>query len=50
VQLLTLIWAVASGYCFVFLGLLGFILPGLIVFMLMQPQSKRYYASRGISY
>jgi hypothetical protein len=50
VQLLTLIWAVASGYGFVFLGLLGFILPGLIVFMLMQPQSKQYYASRGISY
>jgi len=50
VQLLTLIWAVVSGYGFVFLGLLGFILPGLIVFLLMQPQSKQYYASRGISY
>lgn len=50
VQLLTLIWALVSGYGFVFLGLLGFVLPGLIVFLLMQPQSKQYYASRGISY
>ena len=50
VQLLTLIWALVSGYGFVFLGLVGFLLPGLIVFLLMQPQSKQYYASRGISY
>ena len=35
---------------FVFSGLLGFILPGVIVFLLMQPQSKQYYAARGISY
>ncbi|MGZ4506949.1 MAG: hypothetical protein ACXVX8_13625 [Blastococcus sp.] len=50
VQLLTFIWALVSGYGFVFLGLLGLILPGLIVFLLMQPQSKQYYASRGITY
>lgn len=50
VQLLTLIWAVASGYGFVFLGLLGFVLPGLIVFLLMQPQSKQYYAAQGAAY
>jgi hypothetical protein len=50
VQLLTLIWAAVSGYGFLFLGLLGFILPGLIVFLLLNQQSKQYYASRGISY
>jgi hypothetical protein len=47
VQVLTLIWAVTSGFGFVFLGLLGFVLPGLIVFLLMQPQSKQYYAAQG---
>jgi hypothetical protein len=50
IQLLTLIWAIVSGYGFVFLGLLGFLLPALIVFFLLQPQAKQYYASRGISY
>jgi hypothetical protein len=34
----------------VFSGILGIIIPGVIVFLLMQPQSKQYYASRGISY
>ena len=50
VQLLTLIWAAISGYGFLFTGLLGFILPGIIVFLLLNPQSKQFYASRGISY
>jgi hypothetical protein len=50
VQLLYLIFSLASGYGFSFSALLGFILPGVIVFLLMQPQSKQYYASRGISY
>jgi hypothetical protein len=50
VQLLTLMWAVVSGYGFMFTGLLGFILPGIIVFLLLNAQSKQYYASRGISY
>jgi hypothetical protein len=30
--------------------LLGFIVPGVIVFLLLNQQSKQYYASRGISY
>jgi hypothetical protein len=47
VQVLTLVWAVTSGYGFSMLGLLGFVLPGLIVFLLMQPQSKQYYADQG---
>jgi hypothetical protein len=50
IQLLTLIWALVSGWGFVFLGLVGFLLPGLIVFLLMQPQTKQYYSARGISY
>jgi hypothetical protein len=50
VQLLTFLWALISGYGFIFFGFLGLVLPGVIVFLLMQPQSKQYYASRGISY
>ena len=50
VQLLYLIFSIASGYGFSFSALLGFILPGIIVFLLMQPQAKQYYAAQGISY
>ena len=50
IQLLTVIWSVASGFGFEFTGLLGFILPVLVVFLLLRPESKQYYASRGISY
>lgn len=50
IQLLTLIWSVVSGYGFVFTGLLGFVLPGLIVFLLMRPEAKQYYSARGIQY
>jgi hypothetical protein len=50
VQLLTFLWALIDGYGFLFFGFLGLILPGVIVFLLMQPQSKQYFASRGISY
>jgi hypothetical protein len=50
IQLLLLIWGVISGYGFVFLGLLGFVLPAVIVFLLLNAQSKQYYSSRGISY
>ena len=50
VQLLSLIISIAVGYGFSFISLLGFVLPGVIVFLLMQPQSKQYFASRGISY
>ncbi|MGX5653146.1 hypothetical protein ACWKWC_00025 [Geodermatophilus nigrescens] len=31
-------------------GLLGFILPVVVVALLRQPQARQYYASRGISY
>ncbi len=50
VQLLYLIWSLVSGWGFVFTGLLGFILPAIIVFLLLQPQAKQYYAARGIQY
>ena len=49
-QLLTIIWALVSGWGFLFFGFLGFILPGVIIYLLMQPQTKQYYASQGISY
>jgi hypothetical protein len=50
IQLLYLIWSLVSGWGFVFSSLLGFILPAIIVFLLLQPQAKQYYASRGIQY
>jgi hypothetical protein len=33
-----------------FSGILGIIIPGVIVALLMQPPAKQYYASRGMSY
>ena len=48
-NLLILIFEVTQGAS-VFSGLLGFILPGVIVFLLLNQQSKQYYAARGISY
>jgi len=49
VNVLTMIWAATQG-AGIFSGLLGFIIPGVVVFLLLNPQSKQYYASRGISY
>ncbi|MGY1775711.1 hypothetical protein ACI8AV_07600 [Geodermatophilus sp. SYSU D00804] len=50
IQLLTLVISLAVGGGFEFSALLGFVLPGLIVFFLQQPQSKQYFASRGLAY
>jgi hypothetical protein len=50
VSLLYLVWAVASGWGLEFSSLLSFVLPVLIAYLLMQPQAKEYYASRGIAY
>jgi hypothetical protein len=47
---LSLIIAFAATGGNAFGGILGIVIPGVIVFLLMQPQSKQYYASRGISY
>jgi hypothetical protein len=49
INLLTMIWAATQGAS-IFTGLLGFIVPGVVVFLLLNQQSKQYYASRGISY
>jgi hypothetical protein len=50
IQLLSLIFAIASPYGFSFGSLLGFVVPGVIVALLWQPVSKQYYAARGIRY
>ena len=49
INLLVLIWGATQGAS-IFSGLLGFVVPGVIVFLLLNPQSKQYYASQGISY
>jgi hypothetical protein len=49
INLLTMLWAATQGEN-IFNGLLGFIIPGVIVFLLLNAQSKQYYAARGISY
>jgi hypothetical protein len=50
IQLLSLIFSLASGYGFDFSGLLGFVVPIVVVAMLLQPPSKQYFASRGLPY
>jgi hypothetical protein len=49
INLLTTIWALIQGEN-ILSGLLGFVLPGIVVALLLNPQSKQYYASRGIAY
>jgi hypothetical protein len=49
VNLISMIWNAAEGNGF-FSGLLGFVLPAVVVALLLNQQSKQYYASRGISY
>jgi hypothetical protein len=49
INLITMIIGVAQGLS-IFSYLLGFIIPGVVVFLLMNAQSKQYYASRGMSY
>jgi hypothetical protein len=48
-NLLIVIFEIAQGAS-ILSGLFGFVLPGVIVFLLLNQQSKQYYASRGISY
>jgi hypothetical protein len=33
-----------------FNGILGVVIPGVIVYLLLQPRTKEYYAARGITY
>ena len=50
------LWAVGvivglmQGYGFSALSLLSLVVPGVIIALLMNAQSKQYYAARGISY
>ncbi|MGQ4819503.1 hypothetical protein ACQ1ZK_20735, partial [Enterococcus faecium] len=46
-QLLYLVWGLIREQGFVFTGLLGFVLPVLIVVLLRSGQSRQYFASRG---
>jgi len=48
--LIGVIYSVIAGYGFSGLSLLTPIVLGVIVFLLLNPQSKQYYASRGIAY
>ncbi|MGY1833596.1 hypothetical protein ACI79P_00615 [Blastococcus sp. SYSU DS0510] len=48
-QLLYLLWSLVQEEGFVFTGLLGFVLPILIVVLLRTEQSRQYFASRGQS-
>ncbi|CCG04679.1 hypothetical protein [Blastococcus saxobsidens] len=48
-QLLYLVWGLIRDQGFVVTGLLGFILPVLIVVLLRSGQSRQYFASRGQS-
>jgi hypothetical protein len=49
IQLLYTIFAMTYGESW-FSGLLSFVIPILIVALLLQPQSKQYFAARGVRY
>jgi hypothetical protein len=50
ISVLSLIIGIAQGGSSAFSGVLGIIVPGVVVALLLQPQSKQYFASRGMSY
>jgi hypothetical protein len=49
INIVTMIVGLAAGAS-IFGYLLGFVVPGVVVFLLLNTQSKQYYASRGITY
>jgi hypothetical protein len=49
INLLTMIFEITQGAS-IFSNLLGFIIPGVIVFLLLNAQTKQYYQSQGITY
>ena len=49
-SLVSLVISMVSTDGEVYSGILGIVVPGVIVFLLMQHQTKQHYASRGISY
>ena len=50
INLLELIFSIVKSGGSVFSGLLGFIIPGVIIALLWQPQSKQWFAARGQPY
>jgi hypothetical protein len=50
INVIELIISLAQNGGNAFSGILGFVLPGVIVALLLQPQSKQYFAARGHSY
>lgn len=50
VSVLSLIIGIIQSGGNAFSGILGIIVPGVIVALLLQPQSKQYFASRGMAY
>ena len=50
VNIISLIISLAQNGGSAFSGILGFILPAVIVAQLLQPAAKQYYAARGIKY
>jgi hypothetical protein len=50
INVLSLIVSLAQDGGNAFSGVLGFILPGVVIALLLQAQVKQYYASRGMSY
>jgi hypothetical protein len=50
INVIELIISIAQSGGNAFSGILGFILPGVIIGLLLQPQSKQYFASRGQGY
>lgn len=49
-SLLSLVVSVATVGGNPFSAILGVVVPGVIVFLLMQPQTRQHYAARGIGY
>jgi hypothetical protein len=50
INVISLIISIAQNGGSAFSGILGFILPGIIIALLLQPQSKQYFAARGQGY
>jgi hypothetical protein len=49
-SLLSLVVSLISTGGEVFSGVLGMLVPGVIVFLLLQPRSKQFFAARGVGY
>jgi hypothetical protein len=50
INVLSLIINLAQNGSNAFSGILGFIIPGVVLALMLQPQSKQYFAARGQAY